>query len=65
MQANDTLSAIEQLQFEVRTLTNQQNQAVRDAISTPMTTDQENQFDERRKRITFLRNRIMRLQQLR
>jgi hypothetical protein len=65
MQANDTLSAIEQLQHEVRILTGQQNQAIRDTILIPMTPDQEKQFDERRKRITFLRNRIMRLQQSR
>lgn len=65
MQANDTLSAIEQLQHEVRTLTGQQNQAIRDTILIPMTPDQEKQFDERRKRITSLRNRIMRLQQSR
>jgi hypothetical protein len=65
MQANDTLSAIERLQHEVRALTDQQNQAIRDAIYTPMTSEDERQFDERRRRIALLRNQILRLQQSR
>jgi hypothetical protein len=65
MQANDTLSAIERLQYEVRALTEQQSQAIRDATYAPMTSEDERQFDERRHRITLLRNQITRLQQSR
>ena len=65
MQANDTLSAIERLQYEVRALTDQQNQAIRDAIYATMTSEDERQFDERRRRIALLRNQILRLQQSR
>jgi hypothetical protein len=65
MQANDTRSAIERLQYEVRALTDEQNQAIRDAMYTPMTSEDERQFDERRRRIAMLRNQIMRLHQSR
>lgn len=65
MQPNDTLFAIEQLQYEIRTLIDQQNQAIRDAVFTDRTTEQEKQFDTRRKRITLLQDKITRLQRSR
>jgi hypothetical protein len=59
----DTLAALERLREEVMSLTEQQSEALKDAIYLGMTPAQAKAYDERRKRITRLMQDISVLQQ--